>query len=370
MGAEHVWRFGNPVEIRFGTGAFETIGTTLGGRRWALVTYAHPPIFRNLADRLARQAGAPVLVIDDVAANPDFVMLDRACRHWAECADEPEVIVALGGGSALDAATVLAAAGGDFARVRHHLETGKGRDALAFVPILAVPTTAGTGSEVTCWATVWDNEGKRKFSLSHPRLFPETAIVDPDLTLAAPRALTIATGLDALSHALESLWNVHANPVSANFAEAAARTVIEVLPELARDLQNRGLRARMSEAALMAGLAFSNTRTALAHSLSYHVTLHHGVPHGIACSFSLPMVMRGAIGADPACDAALRRIFCADLAVGADRLERFLQELGVSTDVTSYGVDARDWNKLVDAAFAGERGRNYIGRREALGTAA
>jgi alcohol dehydrogenase len=370
MGAEQLWRFGNPVEIKFGAGAFETIATALRGRRWALVTYAHPPIFRSLADKLARQAGPPALVIDDVAANPDFVMLDGACRRWAESKETPEAIVALGGGSALDAAKVLAAAGGDFLRVRHHLETGRGADQLAFVPIIAVPTTAGTGSEVTCWATVWDNEGKRKFSLSHPRLFPETAIVDPDLTLAAPRALTIATGLDALSHALESIWNVHANPVSTTFAETAARTVMEVLPELAHDLENRRLRARMSEAALMAGLAFSNTRTALAHSLSYHVTLHHGVPHGIACSFSLPMVMRGAIGADPACDAALQRIFCADLAVGAQRLERFLERLDVSTDVTSYGVDARDWDKLVDAAFQGERGRNYIGRREALGDAA
>jgi alcohol dehydrogenase class IV len=118
----------------------------------------------------------------------------------------------------------------------------------------------------------------------------------------------------------------------------------------------------------MAGLAFSNKRTALAHSLSYHLTLHHGTPHGVACSFSLPMVMRGAIGVSRECDAALQRIFGADLERGARQLEALLQELGVATDVTQHGVSAADWERLIDAAFAGDRGRNYIGRRELIGT--
>ncbi|TAJ27141.1 MAG: iron-containing alcohol dehydrogenase, partial [Reyranella sp.] len=93
---------------------------------------------------------------------------------------------------------------------------------------------------------------------------------------------------------------------------------------------------------------------------------HHGVPHGIACSFSLPMVMRAVAGCDPACDASLRRIFGADLAAGAARLEAFLRELGISPDATDHGIAARDWARLVDDALAGDRGRNFIGRREAL----
>jgi alcohol dehydrogenase len=118
--------------------------------------------------------------------------------------------------------------------------------------------------------------------------------------------------------------------------------------------------------ALMAGLAFSNTRTALAHSLSYHLTLHHGTPHGIACSFSLPMVMRGAAGVSRECDAALQRIFGADLDRGARQLETFIEQLGVSTRIEDHGVLPAEWDRLIDAAFEGERGRNYIGRREAV----
>ncbi len=266
----------------------------------------------------------------------------------------------------MDAAKVLAAAKGDFDTVRRHLETGKDGDALGRTPIIAIPTTAGTGSEVTSWATVWDTVAMKKYSLARETLYPEAALVDPLLTLGLPRAITISTGLDALSHALESIWNVNANPVSSSLAEVAAREVIEALPLLADDLRNEALRTRLARASLFAGLAFSNTRTALAHSLSYHLTLHHGVSHGIACSFSLPMVMRAVAG----CDAALRHLAAAHLRQrpggGAARLETFLKKLGISPDATAHGIAARDWARLVDDALAGDRGRNFIGRREAL----
>jgi len=361
-----VWGFANPVRLTFGRGAFERMGAAVAGRRYCLVTYAQPDLFAALAGRLARLAGAPVATIDNVAANPDFLGLAQSCRRFAEARPAPELIVALGGGSVLDAAKVLAAAGGDFARVRRYLETGEGESDLRFTPIVAVPTTAGTGSEVTGWATVWDTAAKKKYSLSHERLYPEQAVVDPELTRAAPRDLTVSTGLDALSHALESIWNVNANPASTALAVAAARETLDCLPRLAEQLDSAALREAMARAASLAGLAFSNTRTALAHSLSYHLTLHHGVPHGIACSFSLPMVMRAVIGCDPACDAALGAIFGADLGAGADRLARFLDGLGVSTDAGDHGIAAADWSGLLDRALAGERGRNFIGRRAAL----
>lgn len=357
------WQYANPVRVVFGRGAFARVADAVQGRAYCLVTYSAPQVFRELGQRLAQSAGAPALVIDNVAANPDFLGLAQSCAQYARAAKRPEIIVALGGGSVLDAAKVLSAADGDFGRVRTFLETGKG--SLASVPIVAVPTTAGTGSEVTCWATVWDTEAKKKYSLSDPAFYPVQAIVDPELTLAAPRALTVSTGLDALSHALESIWNVNANPASSALAVQAARTVLDTLPRLANDLGNIELREAMARAATLAGLAFSNTRTALAHSLSYHLTLHHGVPHGIACSFSLPMVMRAVVGCDPACDAALQAIFGADLAAGVARLERMLEELGVSTRASDHGVDAADWTGLIDHALAGERGKNFIGRRPA-----
>jgi len=361
-----MWHYRNPVAIDFGPGAFEGLGAAVAGRAYALVTYADAEPFDSLVRRAAALAGPPACVIRKVPPNPDFVSLTEACRAFAAAPRAAAVIVAIGGGSVMDAAKVLAAAAGDFARVRRQLEAGGAKADLSPLPIIAVPTTAGTGSEVTSWAAVWDMEARRKYSLAHDSLYPERALVDPLLTLGAPRGVTVASGLDALSHALESLWNVNANPVSASIAVAAARGVIETLPALAANLGDPALREAMMRAATLAGLAFSNTKTALAHSLSYHFTLHHGVAHGIACSFSLPLVMRSAIGCDPACDAALKAIFGPDLAAGADRLADFLAGLGVSTRAEDHGIAFGDWRRLVVDALAGERGKNFIGRREAL----
>jgi alcohol dehydrogenase class IV len=143
--------------------------------------------------------------------------------------------------------------------------------------LIAVPTTAGTGSEVTPWATIWDAADGRKYSLHRPWTWPQAAIIDPGLMLSLPPGATLASGLDALSHALEAIWNVNRNPVSASLAAAAARDIVMTLPALMRHPDDLPLRERMAVAALQAGLAFSNTKTALAHSLSYDITLQHGV---------------------------------------------------------------------------------------------
>jgi alcohol dehydrogenase len=182
-----MWRYRNPVEISFGAGAFEQLGAAVRGRPYALVTYGDAEPFDGLVRRAAALAGEPAVLIRNVPPNPDFQSLAESCRALATAAARPALVVAIGGGSVLDAAKVLAASGGDFARVRAHLENGAARG-LAPLPIVAVPTTAGTGSEVTCWATVWDKDARRKHSLTHDGLYPERALIDPLLTLGTPRA--------------------------------------------------------------------------------------------------------------------------------------------------------------------------------------
>ncbi len=358
-----MWTYENPVRIRFGAGSLEGIGDLVHGRAYCLVTYDEP-FFHDLAQRIAVSAGPAALTIDKVTPNPDFRMLTEACARFAAAQPVPEVVVALGGGSAIDAAKVVAAGGNGFDAVKRYLEDGAGEDALTATPIIAIPTTAGTGSEVTCWASVWDRDTGRKHSLTRRSLYATDALIDPELTVGMPPALTVSTALDALSHSLESIWNVNGNPISTNHAVNAATEILLALPELVDDLGNLDLRVRISRAATIAGLAFSNTKTALAHSISYPITLRHGTPHGLACSFSLPMLMRSVIGASPACDTGLRRIFGSDLPAGADRLEKFLVDLGVSVDKADYGIDDGEWRALIESAMTGERGRNFIGSQE------
>jgi len=360
------WKYANPVEVTFCTDAVAAIRDKVAGRAYCLVTYNDHPYFDEIAKIIATTVGKPAVVVRDVEANPSFKGLKLACRTFGSAIHQPEVIVAFGGGSVIDTAKALAVSLGDFANVQAILQGRSAAGETQATPIIAVPTTSGTGSEVTCWATIWDTEAGKKYSLNRPDLYPEHAIVDPGTSLGVPRNLTLATGLDALSHALESLWNVNANPVSANHAVVAASELLDTLPKLLDRLDDIQLRARVAQASLFAGLAFSNTKTALAHSLSYYLTLHHGTVHGIACSFTLPAVMRSVIGRNEICDRALQRIFGADLLAGADKLETFLTQLGVSTRPTDYGVTQEKWLTALEEAMQGERGRNFIGTRDAV----
>lgn len=358
-----MWSYFNPVRIEFGNGCFDAVPSAIRGRRYALVTYPDAP-FDSLTSRLIAAAGTPTHIINDIAPNPDCQLLAAQCRRFANTELSPEVIVALGGGSVIDSAKVFAAANGDFPKVLRYLKTNEGVSELSAIPIIAVPTTAGTGSEVTCWATVWDATETRKFSLSRENLYPEVAVIDPELMLGKSHGLTLSTGLDALSHALESIWNVNANPVSANDAVAAARAILDNLIQLLADLENLDLRCKIAEASMYAGLAFSNTKTAIAHNLSYPITLKYGVQHGIACSFTLPAILRSVIGVGGFREQKLKEIFGHDLEQGASNLEIFLLSAGVAHRFSDYGVPENDCMNIINDAFEGERGRNFIGTKE------
>lgn len=354
----------NPVAIRMGAGSIGDLPAILGTRRAVLVTFPEAAGL-GLTARLRTLLGPALLAVEDgVEPNPDVAnlapMYGRFWRDHAEC----EALVAVGGGSAIDTAKALmvGTASGRFDDLVALLATGKPFRPHHVKALVAVPTTAGTGSEVTPWATIWDRAAGKKHSLHLPETWPEAAIVDPDLMLTLPASVTVQSGLDALSHSLEAIWNVNANPISDTYAVAAAREVMATLPALLSNLQDRGLRARMALAALKAGLAFSNTKTALAHSISYEMTLRFGLPHGIACSFTLPMVLERARGTDPGRDAVLAAIFDGDLAGAPAKLRAFLASVGVKTDFADYGVDAAESTRMVAHALEGVRGKNFIGR--------
>jgi len=360
-----MWTYCNPVDVHAGCGSLETLPRLLGERRAILIAFPEATGL-GLVDRIRSLLGDRLVAVEtEVLPNPDVSwlapMYERLWRDHAEI----DCIIALGGGSVIDCSKVMLTRSdsGCFGELLAMLEdptaspaaTGRHRR------LLAIPTTAGTGSEVTPWATVWDQAHGRKLSLHLPWTWPEAAIVDAELMLSLPHAATLASGLDALSHALESLWNVHRNPVTASLAVSAVRSIIETLPQLLAQPDQPELRERLATAALQAGLAFSNTRTALAHSLSYDITLTRGTPHGIACSFSLPRIMRLAGGRDPVLDALLLSAFGArHIDEAAASLSAFLEGLGVSVDPASYGIPEADWSDRIQQALAGARGRNFI----------
>ena len=358
-----MWSYRNPVAVRFGWDALEELPALVGARDAVLVTFPEARA-TGLLDRVRTQLGARLReVIDDVEPNPETSWFAaRYDAFWKRHGGA--VLVAVGGGSAIDTAKLLQVATprGDYGSLFEALAAGKQPQVARAMPLIAVPTTAGTGSEVTPWATLWDRTSAipKKYSLHVEQTWPEAALVDPALTLSAPMAVARNSALDALSHSLESIWNVNSNPVSDTLAVEAARSVIATLPALLERPREREPRIAMSRASLMAGLAFSNTRTALAHSISYEMTLRHGLPHGLACSFSLPLVWRLASGADRARDEVLGRVFGPARSEPWRDLADFLHRVGVKTSFSEYGVGAEEARGMIKYALEGARGRNFV----------
>ncbi|WP_413813784.1 iron-containing alcohol dehydrogenase, partial [Rhizobium sp. Root482] len=140
------------------------------------------------------------------------------------------------------------------------------------LPCYVVPTTSGTGAEVTPFATVWDETTNTKYSLANADMFPVAAILDPELTIDMPREVTLATGLDAISQALESVWNRSCNAITFGWAISSLRLSLSALGKVANTPDDLQARSDMAQASLLAGLCISHTRTALAHSMSYPIT--------------------------------------------------------------------------------------------------
>lgn len=205
-----------------------------------------------------------------------------------------DLIIGLGGGSAMDVAKISSASIPALQNGIHINDLIDDPDILSGVQeidCIQIPTTAGTGSEVTPFATVWDYAEQQKKSLSHPKLYAKKAFIDPDFLSEIPIAVAVSTGLDALNQALESLWNVNASEFTRPLSRQAIIFSLQALPNISNAPSSSDLRRNLSLASLFAGLAISQTRTSICHSISYPLTLKYGVEHGMACAFSMLEVL-------------------------------------------------------------------------------
>lgn len=296
----NLWQLLNPVHIIFGRGGRTRVLDTLSASRVLLVTTSRGRQFFEQDQMLAPLlASSEILWMEGVKTNPGMVELQAAIDRFKY--ESFDAVIGFGGGSAIDSAKVLAVAlspeliGTPLATLLADPTLLKGVRA---IPLYAIPTTSGTGSEVTPFSTVWDHVKRKKYSLAGPAVFPHTAIVDPDLTDGLPQSVTLSTGLDAINQAAEAFWNRNMTPISEGFSLRALQLGFGALPRLMMNADDREAREQMSECSLLAGLAISQTRTALCHSMSYPITAHFDVPHGLACAFTMPAVLRHNLKAD------------------------------------------------------------------------
>jgi phosphonate metabolism-associated iron-containing alcohol dehydrogenase len=236
-------------------------------------------------------------LVCDIRPNPS---VDEVCRQLNMLRNEEryDCIMAIGGGSCIDLAKAISALRGmadtrdlEYEEIVEAIEKKSFFQEHGPAEIIAVPTTAGTGSEVTKWATVWDFRNKKKLSVEHNGCFPKVAIMIPELTESMPLRVTLSTGLDALSHAMEAFWAKKRNPLSQALALDSIGRIKRFLPVVLKNPNDSDARKEMCLSSLLAGLAFSITKTTSCHSISYPLTMNYGVEHGFAAAMTLSLLM-------------------------------------------------------------------------------
>ncbi len=283
-------RYHMPTQIIFGPGVIDEVAGVVRDRlrssRPFLVT-DKGIIAAGIAGRVFSQfPGLPVF--DEVEPNPRHATVDRGGELARQA--RADLVIGLGGGSALDAAKAIALLATNPGRIEDY--EGRERYTAAPLPVVAVPTTCGTGSEVT-WVAVITHTGRRfKMSIKGPLMYPAVALVDPDLLLSLPAPLVASTGLDALTHAIEALTSRPATPISDVLALEAVRLIFRHLPAAYHDMRREaGAREGLMLGSLMAGLAFGNSDVGAVHCLAESIGSLYDTPHGVANAVFLPLVM-------------------------------------------------------------------------------
>ncbi|MGB5920001.1 phosphonoacetaldehyde reductase [Arcobacter sp.] len=345
-----------PTKIVYGNESLKDLDKYINGRKTLLVT-SEGFVKRGLVDKIKSITSNIVEVISDIKSHPEFTDLKKVYNFIKNI--DYELILAIGGGSVLDASKFFSVQNQekDYQFVEDIIKGKREKKDYILTPIISIPTTAGTGSEITPWATIWDMEEKKKYSLHLSELFNEVALYDATLTLSVPKNITIQTGLDTLSHALESIWNKNANPITIGYAIKSAKLIIENLVKLSNNLDNLEYRNNIMKACMYAGLAFSNTQTAVAHAMSYYITANKGIPHGIACSFTLPMLIDKVIGKYDFIDNALFDIFGE---LSSNKLRDIYQVLNISTKFSDYNIDKEEIESLELSLQNNQRAGNSL----------
>lgn len=275
---------------------------------------------------------------------------------------DADVVIGIGGGSPLDTAkalALLAIQGGEMQQYK-----APRRNHGPALPIVAVPTTAGSGSEATQYTIITDSLTNEKMLCPGPAFLPIATIVDFELTMTMPARLTADTGIDALTHAVEAYVSRNANPFSDGLCLTAIATIGRSLRAVYRDGDDRDAREAMMLAASQAGIAFSNSSVALVHGMSRPIGAHFHVAHGLSNAMLFPAVARYSVSAAESRYAAVARAWgCASVAdddapaaaAFLDGLDALCRDLAVPTP-EEYGIDEADWNAripaMVEQAFA------------------
>lgn len=297
-------------------------------------------------------------IFDEVPADSDLKIVEKCAQEIKNL--EINLIIAVGGGSVMDTAKLASLLGTYGGEVRDYeggfMVPGK------CIPIIAVPTTVGTGSEVSVGAVVKDHENKTKLTIASPHLYPRMAMLDPEMVATLPAKLVAYTGMDALTHAIEAYVSTENQPISEALALRAAEMIFDNLETAVKDPSNIDARAKMQIAAMIAGMAFSNAPVGATHAISHTIGGLYGLHHGLSNAIALPYVMEFNLEHSASRYAALARAFnvsdtgLSDIELGKRAIEQ-IRKLKASLDIPekyrdlAVPADEETVNKVTEIAL-------------------
>ncbi|MBE0541285.1 MAG: iron-containing alcohol dehydrogenase [Verrucomicrobia bacterium] len=350
------------TRLVFGAGSVDRTGELareVGAKKILLVTDAGIVAAGHAGhvQKSLEVAGLSVTLFDKVKANPTTRCVED-CVAVAKAADV-DLIIGLGGGSSMDTAkgcNFILTNGG---RMQDYWGVGKATKPM--LPLIAIPTTAGTGSECQCAALIADEQTHQKMACLDPKAAARIAILDPALTLSQPPRVTACTGIDAVAHAVETAVTTKRTPLSLMYSREAFRLCVRAFPEVMLNSNDLEARGRMLLGAAFAGLAIENSMLGAAHALANPLTARYGVVHGEAVGLMLPHVVQFN-GADPATRAAYAELAVAAGIAGVGdthehalhtllaRLENILNLANLPRALTECGVEEAAIPALAEAA--------------------
>ena len=319
------------------------------------------PVIITSSGNLKRQKLSTVFKSDSILSivkpNPTFESFKMAINFGHK--SKFDGVIAIGGGSVLDTAkVVMASIGTGINDVFGLLNVNNPYENK--IASIFIPTTHGSGSEVTMWGTIWEMKEQKKYSISHPDLYPDIAILDGSLTLSLPPDISITTVLDALSHSFEAIWNKNANSLSTNYAIEAICLILKNVEKLKIKCRDIKLRKICLQAANKAGLAIAGIKTAAAHSISYPLTIRYGIPHGVACSLPiLPLLKINKASIEKELNIIMEKLKLVSLSEMEECINRIPRNI-LRYTLRDWGVSKSDLNTLVELSFTNGRMDNNI----------
>lgn len=335
----------NPVALHFGWGVRQQVLPALQ-EPTLVVTGAQTLERADWLDLLGPHTHRSHAVPPNAGDNTIDDLLQQA-RHI-----KAKTILGVGGGSVMDATKIVASLLNNFSTVDAYRSSSHAPQRQ--VRLIQVPTTAGTGSEVTRWASVW-NAGI-KASIDEKAGFADTAFVDPELSSSAPPRLALACGLDAMSHAMESLWGIHHTPISVGYATQALSLIATNFIPILEGRGNRPHWEAMALASTLAGLALSCTRSAAAHALSYELTGHYGLEHGLAVGLLCKSLLYwNAPFATQSIEAITKALGVTDLQGAQAFIDKAFYAANLQPHLSFFGISTQEFSGVIAQASHSNR---------------